>query len=105
MAGNFSSTSGQRGNVLFGGSGSQRGGYRGRGISQTNRSQSESLSRSGSVSVGFGGRSGSTRSFGERSIPVCSNCGRKHTGECWGSSHLCVIIVINPGISSGIVLY
>ncbi|KAL0440174.1 UNVERIFIED_CONTAM: Retrovirus-related Pol polyprotein from transposon, partial [Sesamum latifolium] len=74
-AGNFSSTSGQRGNVLFGGSGSQRGGYRGRGISQTNRSQSESLSRSGSVSVGFGGRSGSTRSFGERSIPVCSNCG------------------------------
>ncbi|KAL0453993.1 UNVERIFIED_CONTAM: hypothetical protein Slati_1377400 [Sesamum latifolium] len=85
LADNLNPSSRQSGAVFFRGSGSQRGWYRGRGVGQTSRSPSVSSTRGGSTSVGFGGRQGSARSFSGRSIPTCANCGRRHTGECWGA--------------------
>ncbi|KAL2232343.1 UNVERIFIED_CONTAM: Retrovirus-related Pol polyprotein from transposon [Sesamum indicum] len=41
--------------------------------------------RGGSISVGSGARHGPARSFSGRSIPSCANCGRRHTGDCWGA--------------------
>ncbi|KAL0420383.1 UNVERIFIED_CONTAM: Transposon Ty3-G Gag-Pol polyprotein [Sesamum latifolium] len=85
LTGNLNLTPGQSSAVLFRGSGSQRGWYRGRGVGQTSRSPSVSLSRGGSNSIGFGGIQGPARSFSGRSIPTYATCGRRHTGECWGA--------------------
>ncbi|KAL0458161.1 UNVERIFIED_CONTAM: hypothetical protein Slati_0443300 [Sesamum latifolium] len=85
LADTLNPSSRQSGVVSFRGSGSQRGWYRGRGVGQTSRFSSVSSSRGGPTSVGFGGRQGPARSFSGRSIPTCANCGRTHTGECWGA--------------------
>ncbi|KAL0447298.1 UNVERIFIED_CONTAM: Transposon Ty3-I Gag-Pol polyprotein, partial [Sesamum latifolium] len=56
-----------------------------------------SSSRGGSTSVGFGGRQGPARSFSGRSIPTCANCGRRHTGECWGAQPIVCYRCHQPG--------
>ncbi|KAL0293228.1 UNVERIFIED_CONTAM: hypothetical protein Scaly_3145200 [Sesamum calycinum] len=45
----------------------------------------------------FGGRQGPTRSFSGRSIPSCANCGRRHTGECWGAQPIVRYRCHQPG--------
>ncbi|KAL0404196.1 UNVERIFIED_CONTAM: hypothetical protein Sradi_2060400 [Sesamum radiatum] len=94
---NLNPTLGQSSAVSFRGSGSQRGWYRGRGVGQTSRFPSVSSSRGGPTSIGFGGRQSPARSFSGRSIPSCANCGRRHTGECWGVQPIDIL--------SGIVLH
>ncbi|KAL0368014.1 UNVERIFIED_CONTAM: hypothetical protein Scaly_1020300 [Sesamum calycinum] len=79
------------------GSGLQRGWYRGRGMGQTSRSHSVSSGRRGPNSIGFGGKQGPTRSFSGRSIPSCANCGRRHTGECWGAQPIVCYRCHQPG--------
>ncbi|KAL0285819.1 UNVERIFIED_CONTAM: Retrovirus-related Pol polyprotein from transposon.6 [Sesamum angustifolium] len=66
-------------------------------MGQTSRSPSVSSGRGGSNSIGFGGRQGPTRSFSGRSIPSCANCGRKHTGECWGAQPIVCYRCRQPG--------
>ncbi|KAL0416534.1 UNVERIFIED_CONTAM: hypothetical protein Slati_3485300, partial [Sesamum latifolium] len=75
----------------------ERGWYRGRGVGQTSRFSSVSSSRGGPTSVGFGGRQGPARSFSGRSIPTCANCGRRHTGECWGAQPIVCYRCRQPG--------
>ncbi|KAL0395413.1 UNVERIFIED_CONTAM: Transposon Tf2-11 polyprotein [Sesamum latifolium] len=75
----------------------ERGWYRGRGVGQTSRFPSVSSSRGGPTSVGFGGRQGPARSFSGRSIPTCTNCGRRHTGECWGAQPIVCYRCRQPG--------
>ncbi|KAL0385909.1 UNVERIFIED_CONTAM: Transposon Ty3-I Gag-Pol polyprotein [Sesamum radiatum] len=94
---NLNPSSRQSGAVSFRGSGSQRGWYRGRGVGQTSRFPSVSSSRGGPTSVGFGGRQGPARSFSGRSIPTCANCGRRHTGECWGAQPIVCYRCRQPG--------
>ncbi|KAL0394591.1 UNVERIFIED_CONTAM: hypothetical protein Slati_4425300 [Sesamum latifolium] len=97
LADNLNPSSGQSGAVSFRGSGSQRGWYRSRGIGQTSRSSLVFSSRGGPTLVGFGGRQGPTRSFSGRSIPSCANCGRRHTGECWGAQSIVCYRCRQPG--------
>ncbi|KAL0433704.1 UNVERIFIED_CONTAM: hypothetical protein Slati_2704700 [Sesamum latifolium] len=97
LADNLNPTPRQSGAVSFRGSGSQRGWYRGRGVGQTSRFPSVSSSRGGPTSVGFGGRQGPARSFSGRSIPTCANCGRRHTGECWGAQSILCYCCRQPG--------
>ncbi|KAL0411911.1 UNVERIFIED_CONTAM: Retrovirus-related Pol polyprotein from transposon [Sesamum latifolium] len=104
LADNLNPSSRQSDAVLFRGSGLQRGWYRGRGVGQTSRFPSVSSSRGEPTSVGFGGRQGPARSFSGRSISTCANCGRRHTGECWGANQLYVIVAANQDILSEIVL-
>ncbi|KAL0337561.1 UNVERIFIED_CONTAM: Retrovirus-related Pol polyprotein from transposon [Sesamum calycinum] len=40
---------------------------------------------------------GPTRSFNGRSIPSCANCGRRHTGECWGAQPIVCYRCHQPG--------
>ncbi|KAL0453295.1 UNVERIFIED_CONTAM: hypothetical protein Slati_1307600 [Sesamum latifolium] len=94
---NLNPLSRQSGVVSFRGSGSQRGWYRGRGVGQTSRFSSVSSSRGGPTSVGFGGRQGPARSFSGRSISTCANCGRRHTGECWGAQPIVCYRCRQPG--------
>ncbi|KAK4390225.1 RNA-directed DNA polymerase [Sesamum angolense] len=105
LIGNLNPIPGQSGAISFRGSGLQRGWYRGRGMGQINRSHSVSSGRGGPSSIRFRGRRDPTRSFSGRSIPTCAICGRRHIGECWGASQLCVIIAVNQDILSGIVLH
>ncbi|KAL0448539.1 UNVERIFIED_CONTAM: Transposon Ty3-G Gag-Pol polyprotein [Sesamum latifolium] len=97
LADTLNPSSRQSGVVSFRGSGSQRGWYRGRGVGQTSRFPSVSSSRGGPTSVGFGGRQGPARSFSGRSIPTCANCGRRHTGECWGAQPIVCYRCRQPG--------
>ncbi|KAL0295930.1 UNVERIFIED_CONTAM: Transposon Ty3-G Gag-Pol polyprotein [Sesamum radiatum] len=97
LTGNLNPIPGQSGAVSFRGSGLQRGWYRGRGMGQTSRSPSVSSGRGGPNSIGFGGRQGPTRSFSGRSIPSCANCGRRHTGECWGAQPIVCYRCHQPG--------
>ncbi|KAL0294538.1 UNVERIFIED_CONTAM: hypothetical protein Scaly_3120000 [Sesamum calycinum] len=97
LTGNLNPTPGQGGAVSFRGSGLQRGWYRGRGMGQTSRSPSVSSGRGGPNLIGFGGRQGPTRSFSGRSIPSCANCGRRHTGECWGAQPIVCYRCHQPG--------
>ncbi|KAL0291128.1 UNVERIFIED_CONTAM: Transposon Ty3-I Gag-Pol polyprotein [Sesamum radiatum] len=97
LTGNLNPMSGQSGAISFRGSGLQRGWYRGRGMGQTSRSPSVSSGRGGPNSIGFGGRQGPTRSFSGRSIPSCANCGRRHTGECWGAQPIVCYRCHQPG--------
>ncbi|KAL0311691.1 UNVERIFIED_CONTAM: RNA-directed DNA polymerase [Sesamum calycinum] len=71
---------------------------------QTSRSPSVSSGRGGPNSIGFGGRQGPTRSFSGRSIPSCANCGRRHTGECWGAQPIVCYRCHQPGHIVWIVL-
>ncbi|KAL0295928.1 UNVERIFIED_CONTAM: Retrovirus-related Pol polyprotein from transposon.6 [Sesamum radiatum] len=66
-------------------------------MGQTSRSPSVSSGRGGPNSIGFGGRQGPTRSFSGRSIPSCANCGRRHTGECWGAQPIVCYRCHQPG--------
>ncbi|KAL0457914.1 UNVERIFIED_CONTAM: Transposon Ty3-G Gag-Pol polyprotein [Sesamum latifolium] len=66
-------------------------------MGQTSRSSSVFSSRGGPTSVGFGGRQGPARSFSGRSIPSCANCGRRHTGECWGAQLIVCYRCRQPG--------
>ncbi|KAL0294450.1 UNVERIFIED_CONTAM: Retrovirus-related Pol polyprotein from transposon [Sesamum radiatum] len=95
LADNLNTSSGQSGAVSFRGSGSQRGWYRGRGVGQTSRFPSVFSSRDGPTSVGFGEEE--ARSFSGRSIPTCANCGRRHTGECWGAQPIVCYRCRQPG--------
>ncbi|KAL2226383.1 UNVERIFIED_CONTAM: Transposon Ty3-I Gag-Pol polyprotein, partial [Sesamum indicum] len=95
--GNLNPTVGQSGAFSFRGSSSQRGWFRGRGVGQTSRSPSMFSSRGGSISVGSGARHGPARSFSGRSIPSCSNCGRRHTGDCWGARPIICYHCHQPG--------
>ncbi|KAL0416543.1 UNVERIFIED_CONTAM: Transposon Tf2-12 polyprotein [Sesamum latifolium] len=104
LADTLNPSSRQSGVVSFRGSGSQRGWYRGRGVGQTSRFSSVSSSRGGPTSVGFGGRQGPARSFSGRSIPTCANCGRRHTGECWGAQPIVCYRCRQPGHIIKIVL-
>ncbi|KAL0354353.1 UNVERIFIED_CONTAM: Transposon Ty3-G Gag-Pol polyprotein [Sesamum angustifolium] len=97
LTGNLNPTPGQSGAVSFRGFGLQRGWYRGRGMGQTSRSPSVSSGRGGPNSIGFGGRQGPTRSFSGRSIPSFTNCGRRHTGECWGAQPIVCYRCHQPG--------
>ncbi|KAL0349961.1 UNVERIFIED_CONTAM: Transposon Ty3-G Gag-Pol polyprotein [Sesamum radiatum] len=97
LMGNLNPIHGQSGVVSFTGSGLQRGWYGGRGMGQTSRSPSVSSGRGGPNSIGFGGRQGPTRSFSGRSIPSCANCGRRHTGECWGAQPIVCYRCHQPG--------
>ncbi|KAL2226381.1 UNVERIFIED_CONTAM: Transposon Ty3-I Gag-Pol polyprotein [Sesamum indicum] len=97
LTGNLNPTVGQSGAFSFRGSGSQRGWFRGRGVGQTSRSPSMFSSRGGSISVGSGARHGPARSFSGRSIPSCSNCGRRHTGDCWGARPIICYHCHQPG--------
>ncbi|KAL0392765.1 UNVERIFIED_CONTAM: Retrovirus-related Pol polyprotein from transposon opus [Sesamum radiatum] len=97
LTGNLNPIPGQSGAVSFRGSGLQRGWYRGRGMGQTSRSPSVSSGRGGPNSIEFGGRQGPTRSFSGRSIPSCANCGRRHTGECWGAQPIVCYRCRQPG--------
>ncbi|KAL0291048.1 UNVERIFIED_CONTAM: hypothetical protein Scaly_2651700 [Sesamum calycinum] len=97
LTGNLNPIPGQSGAVSFRGSGLQRGWYRGRGMGQTSRSPSVSSGRGGPNSIGFGGRQGPTKSFSGRSIPSCANCGRRHTGECWGAQPIVCYRCHQPG--------
>ncbi|KAL0453787.1 UNVERIFIED_CONTAM: Retrovirus-related Pol polyprotein from transposon [Sesamum latifolium] len=97
LADTLNPSSRQSGVVSFRGSGSQRGWYRGRGVGQTSRFSSVSSSRGGPTSVGFEGRQGPARSFSGRSIPTCANCGRRHTGECWGTQPIVCYRCRQPG--------
>ncbi|KAL2235231.1 UNVERIFIED_CONTAM: putative mitochondrial protein [Sesamum indicum] len=54
-------------------------------MGQTSRTPSVFSSRGDPTSVGFGGRQDPARSFSGGSTPSCANCGRRHTGECWGA--------------------
>ncbi|KAL0462639.1 UNVERIFIED_CONTAM: hypothetical protein Slati_0151500 [Sesamum latifolium] len=105
LADNLNPTPGQSSAVSFRGSGSQRGWYRGRGVGQTSRFPSLSLSGGGPTSVGFGGRQGPARSFSGRSIPTCATCGRRHTGACWGAQPILCYRCQQPGHIAGIVLH
>ncbi|KAK4410435.1 hypothetical protein Sango_0116500 [Sesamum angolense] len=96
LTGNLNPIPGQSGAVSFRGSGFQRGWYRGRGMGQTSRSPSVSSGRGGPNSIGFGGRQGPA-SFSGRSIPSCANCGRRHTGECWGAQPIMCYRCHQPG--------
>ncbi|KAL0420644.1 UNVERIFIED_CONTAM: Transposon Ty3-G Gag-Pol polyprotein [Sesamum latifolium] len=81
-----------------GGSGSQRGWYRGRGVGQTSRFPSVSSSRGGPTSVGFGGRQGPARSFSGRSIllvPTAVGDTLVNVGE---PNQLYVIVAANQDI-------
>ncbi|KAL0305050.1 UNVERIFIED_CONTAM: Transposon Ty3-I Gag-Pol polyprotein [Sesamum calycinum] len=42
-------------------------------------------------------KEGPTRSFSGRSIPSCANCGRRHTGECWGAQPIVCYRCHQPG--------
>ncbi|KAL0434103.1 UNVERIFIED_CONTAM: hypothetical protein Slati_2744600 [Sesamum latifolium] len=97
LADNLNPTPGQSGAVSFRDSGSQRGWYRGRGVGQTSRFPSVSPNRGGPTSVGFGRRQGPARSFNGRSIPSCANCGRRHTGKCWGAQPIVCYRCHQPG--------
>ncbi|KAL0412035.1 UNVERIFIED_CONTAM: hypothetical protein Slati_3793200 [Sesamum latifolium] len=97
LADNLNTLLGQSGAVSFRGSGLQRGWYRGRGVGQTSRFPSVPSSRGGPTLVGFGGRQSPARSFSGRSIPSCANCGRRHTGECWGAQPIVCYRCRQPG--------
>ncbi|KAL0395289.1 UNVERIFIED_CONTAM: Retrovirus-related Pol polyprotein from transposon [Sesamum latifolium] len=50
------------------------------------------------------GRQGPARSFSGRSISTCANCGRRHTGECWGAQPIVCYRCRQQDILSEIVL-
>ncbi|XP_020547091.1 uncharacterized protein LOC110011381 [Sesamum indicum] len=92
---NLNPTAGQSGAVSF--SGPQRGWFRGRGVDQTSRSSLVFSSRGRPTSVRSGARPGPARSFSGRSIPSSANCGRRHTGECWGVQPIVCYRCHQPG--------
>ncbi|KAL2240852.1 UNVERIFIED_CONTAM: Transposon Ty3-I Gag-Pol polyprotein, partial [Sesamum indicum] len=95
LTGNLNPTAGQSGAVSF--SGPQRGWFRGRGVDQTSRSSLVFSSRGRPTSVRSGARPGPARSFSGRSIPSSANCGRRHTGECWGVQPIVCYRCHQPG--------
>ncbi|KAL0286802.1 UNVERIFIED_CONTAM: hypothetical protein Sangu_2719900 [Sesamum angustifolium] len=66
-------------------------------MGQSSRVPSVSFGKGGPNSIGFGGRQGPTRSLSGRYILSCANCGRRHTGECWGAQPILCYHCHQPG--------
>ncbi|XP_050217538.1 uncharacterized protein LOC126668375 [Mercurialis annua] len=84
MTGTFNAPSRHGSSFSFGGSSSSTSGYRGKGRGQPSRPALMSSGRGGYTSTGFDNRQQPTRLVSVGSTPVCANCGRVYSGECWG---------------------
>ncbi|XP_050217502.1 uncharacterized protein LOC126668340 [Mercurialis annua] len=97
MTGTFYAPSRHGSSFSFRGSSSSTSGYRGKGRGQSSRPALMPSGRGGYTSTGFDNRQRPTRSVSVGSTPVCANCGRVHSGECWGRNPIVCYNCRQPG--------